>query len=110
MRNLFVHYYVWSFECLFFLTTNRLRFRTDCSAHCVIKSFFYFLGFYSVYVQQFVASLSFYSEPKFLGVTLDRELTFRRHLESLRKKLTSLVALLRDLLVLAGVLEQQRCE
>jgi len=27
-------------------------------------------------------------EPKYLGVTLDRSLTYRRHLESLRKKLT----------------------
>ena len=31
---------------------------------------------------------------KYLGVTLDRSLTYRRHLESLRKKLTSRVALL----------------
>jgi len=37
------------------------------------------------------------SEPKYLGVTLDRSLTYRRHLESLRKKLTSRVALLRRL-------------
>ena len=34
-------------------------------------------------------SLPFCSEPKNLGVTLDRSLTYRRHLESLRKKLTS---------------------
>jgi len=34
-------------------------------------------------------------EPKCLGVTLDRLLTYRPHLESLRKKLTSRVALLR---------------
>jgi len=33
------------------------------------------------------------SEPKYLGVTLDRTLTYRRHLESLRKKLTSRIAL-----------------
>jgi len=39
----------------------------------------------------------FCSEPKYLGVTLDRVLTYRRHLESLRKKLTSRVALLRRL-------------
>ena len=34
-------------------------------------------------------TLPFCSEPKFLGVTLDRSLTYRRHLESLRKKLTA---------------------
>jgi len=39
--------------------------------------------------------LSFCPEPKYLGVTLDRSLTYRRHLESLRKKLTSRAALLR---------------
>jgi len=44
-------------------------------------------------------TLPFCSEPKYLG--------YRRHLESLHKKLTSRVALLRRL---AGVLEQQRCE
>ena len=32
---------------------------------------------------------------KYLGVTLDRTLTYRQHLENLRKKLTSRVALLR---------------
>ena len=37
------------------------------------------------------------SEPKYLGVTLDRSLTYCRHLESLRKKLTTSVALLRRL-------------
>jgi len=44
-------------------------------------------------------SLPFYSEPKYLrlGVTLDRSLTYRRHLESLRKKLTSRVVLSRRL-------------
>ena len=42
-------------------------------------------------------TLPFCSEPKYLGVTLDRSLTCRRHLESLRKKLTSRVALLRRL-------------
>ena len=40
-------------------------------------------------------TLPFCSEPEYLGVTLDRSLTYRRHLESLRKKLTSRVALLR---------------
>ena len=40
-------------------------------------------------------TLPFCSEPKYLGITLDRSLTYRRHLESLRKKLTSRVALLR---------------
>jgi len=42
-------------------------------------------------------TLPFCSEPKCLGVTLDRSLTYCRHLESLRKKLTSHVALLRRL-------------
>jgi len=42
-------------------------------------------------------TLPFCSEPKYLGVTLDRSLTYRRHLESLRKKLPSPVALLRRL-------------
>ena len=37
------------------------------------------------------------SEPKYLGVTLDRLLTYRRHLDSLHKKLTSRIALLRRL-------------
>jgi len=39
--------------------------------------------------------LPFFYEPKYLGVTLDRTLTYRRHLESLCKKLTSRVALWR---------------
>ena len=38
-----------------------------------------------------------FSEPQYLGITLDRSLTYRRQLESLRKKLTSRVALLRRL-------------
>ena len=42
-------------------------------------------------------TLPFCSEPKYLGVTLDRSLTYRRHLKSLCKKLTSHVALLRQL-------------
>ena len=42
-------------------------------------------------------NLPFCSEPKYLGVTLDRSLTYRRHLELLRKKLTSHVTLLRRL-------------
>ena len=42
-------------------------------------------------------TLPFCSEPKYLGVTLDSSLTYSRHRESLRKKLTSLVALLRQL-------------
>jgi len=37
-------------------------------------------------------TLSFCSEPKYLGVMLDRSLTYRPYLESLRKKLTSRVA------------------
>jgi len=44
-------------------------------------------------------TLPFCSEPKYLGVTLDRLLTYRRHLESLHKKLTSRIALLRRLAV-----------
>ena len=42
-------------------------------------------------------TLPFCSEPKYLRVTLDRSLTYRRHLESLRKKLKSRAALLRRL-------------
>jgi len=42
-------------------------------------------------------TLPFCSEPKFLGVTLGRSFTYHWHLESLRKKLTSYVALLRRL-------------
>ena len=41
--------------------------------------------------------LPFCYEPKYLGVTLDRSLRYRRHHESLRKKLTSCVTLLRRL-------------
>jgi len=55
-------------------------------------------------------TLSFFSEPKYLGVALDRSLTYRRHLESLRKKLTSCVAFLRWLASSCRVLEQQLCE
>jgi len=32
-------------------------------------------------------TLAFCSEPKYLGVTLDRPLTYRRHPESFRKKI-----------------------
>jgi len=42
-------------------------------------------------------TLPFCSKPKYRRVTLDRSLTYRRHLESLRKKLTTRVALLRRL-------------
>ena len=42
-------------------------------------------------------TLPFCSEPKYLGVTLGRSLTYRRHLESLHNKLTSRIALLRRL-------------
>ena len=42
-------------------------------------------------------TLPFCSEPKYLGVTLDRSITCHRRLESLRKKLTSRIALLRRL-------------
>ena len=47
-------------------------------------------------------TLPFCSDPKYLGVTLDRSLTYRRHLESPHKKLTSRVALLR---LLAGIVD-----
>ena len=40
-------------------------------------------------------TLPFCSEPMYLGVTSDRSLTYRRHLESLHKKLTSRVTLMR---------------
>ena len=42
-------------------------------------------------------TLPFCSDPKYLGTTLDRTLTYRRHLESLRKQLTSHVSLLKQL-------------
>ena len=42
-------------------------------------------------------TLPFCSEPKYLGVTLDRSFTYRPHLKSLCKKLTSRVALMRRL-------------
>ena len=42
-------------------------------------------------------TLPFCSEPMYLIATLDRSLTYRRHLESLRKMLISRVALLRCL-------------
>jgi len=42
-------------------------------------------------------TLPFCSEPKYPGVTLDMSFRYRRHLESLRKKLTSRVALLKRL-------------
>jgi len=42
-------------------------------------------------------ALPFHSKPKYLGVTLDRSLTYRRHLLSLQKKLTSGAPLLRRL-------------
>ena len=42
-------------------------------------------------------ALPFSTTPTYLGVKLDRALTFRQHLESLRKKLTTRVGLLRRL-------------
>ena len=42
-------------------------------------------------------ALPFSTTPTYLGVKLDRALTFRPHLESLRKKLTTRVGLLRRL-------------
>ena len=41
--------------------------------------------------------LTFCQVPTYLGVELDRSLTFRHHLEALRKKLTTRVALMRRL-------------
>ena len=41
--------------------------------------------------------LPFCPVPTYLGVKLDRSLTFRHHLEALRKKLTTRVALMRQL-------------
>ena len=41
--------------------------------------------------------LPFSAEPTYLGVTLDRSLTYRSHLESLRKKITTRVGLFRCL-------------
>ncbi|XP_076823231.1 uncharacterized protein LOC143469422 [Clavelina lepadiformis] len=42
-------------------------------------------------------TLPYRAEPTYLGVTLDRALTYRRHLELLRNKLSARVALLRRL-------------
>jgi len=42
-------------------------------------------------------TLLFCSEPEHLGVNFDRSLTYRRHLQALRIKLTSRVALLKQL-------------
>ena len=42
-------------------------------------------------------TLSFCSEPKYLGARLNRSLTYRRNLESFRKEVTSCFALLRRL-------------
>ena len=41
--------------------------------------------------------LPFSNTPKYLGITLDRSLTYRQHLESLRKKLSTRVSLIRQL-------------
>ena len=41
--------------------------------------------------------MPFCTVPRYLGVKLDRSLTYRHHLETLRKKLTTRVALLRRL-------------
>jgi len=42
-------------------------------------------------------AMPFSCESKYLGGTLDRSLTYCRHLESFRRKLTSRIALLRRL-------------
>jgi len=52
--------------------------------------------------------LPFCPDTKYLGVTLNRSLTYCRHLVSLCKKLTSRVALLRRLAGSSWVLDQQR--
>ena len=41
--------------------------------------------------------LPFSNTPNYLGITLDRFLTYRRHLESLRKKLSTRVSIIRRL-------------
>ena len=54
--------------------------------------------------------LPFCPVPTYLGVKLDRSLTFRHHLEALRKKLTTRVALMRDdLQAQVGALELKHC-
>jgi len=53
----------------------------------------FILGCYADY--RFIMSLQYRSQ--YLGVTLGKSLTYRRHLQSLRKNLTSRVALLRRL-------------
>ena len=45
----------------------------------------------------------FCTEPIYIGIKLDKAFMFRRHLESLRKKITSRVGLLRQYLYQAGV-------
>jgi len=55
-------------------------------------------------------TLPFWSEPIYLARMFERTLTYRRHLESFRKKLASCVALLRQLDGPGWVLEQQRCK
>jgi len=42
-------------------------------------------------------TVPFWSEPKYLGVTFNKSITYRRHLELLRKKLASRFALSRRL-------------
>ena len=42
-------------------------------------------------------SILFDSTPRYLGVTLDRSLTFRQHIEKLKNKMTSRVALVKRL-------------
>ena len=42
-------------------------------------------------------TLLFCNTPKYLSITLDRSLTYRRHLESLCKKLSTRVSLIRRL-------------
>ena len=53
--------------------------------------------------------LLFSAEPTYLGVKLDRSLTYRRHLELQRKKLTTRVGLLRRLARSSWGLVPERC-
>ena len=53
--------------------------------------------------------LPFCPVPTNLGVKLNRSLTFRYHLEALRKKLTTRVALRDDLQAQVGALELKHC-
>ena len=53
--------------------------------------------------------LPFCPVPTYLGVKLDRALTYRHHLEALRKELSTRVSLLSDLRVQDGALVPRHC-